>query len=356
MSQRLSSFQGCWLPLALVMGGLLTWDSHAADPRPNKSIEFSAPHNEEVSTNAHQLSRQTDGLKQLEEDLFKPLQSFSPKNSFDGVPAMPFTPPVIIRRTPEKPDPRKDWLLMKPEEILGLTPDTHKTEAERDAESLGIRRGSPMEEYARRLAHEHGVLYPGETKEDLYPTKPRRDQGWRKDDPSMPESIRQREQALKKLLQPDAETSSLTGAAPKVDSSDAFGLEASRRLQERTPAQKARMEEYRQLLGFPPTSPVPGANPINPAFSSLLNSSRPATPAPSTLPTGSSSHSTPKRSYDPFTPQFGVLPQMSGGLPSLESKAMNDSGLAPTPLKIQPVQPQVKPPTPDFTAPKRSFL
>ena len=39
-----------------------------------RSIEFSSPRSDEVTTNLHQLTSKKDGLKQLEEDLYQPLQ------------------------------------------------------------------------------------------------------------------------------------------------------------------------------------------------------------------------------------------------------------------------------------------
>ena len=89
MSFRLSSRQICLAVAALAMSGLLVCSAQAGGKERGRPIEFSEPKSDEVTTNLHQLTSKKDGLKQLEEDLYKPLQSFAPKSSLDGVAAPP---------------------------------------------------------------------------------------------------------------------------------------------------------------------------------------------------------------------------------------------------------------------------
>ena len=86
MSFRLSSLQVCLgAAAAVALSGLLVCSAQAGGKERGRPIEFSAPKSDEVTTNLNQLTSKKDGLKQLEEDLYRPLQSFSPKSSLDGV-------------------------------------------------------------------------------------------------------------------------------------------------------------------------------------------------------------------------------------------------------------------------------
>ena len=57
------------------MSGLLVCSAQTGGKERGRPIEFSEPRSDEVTTNLHQLTSKKDGLKQLEEDLYQPLQS-----------------------------------------------------------------------------------------------------------------------------------------------------------------------------------------------------------------------------------------------------------------------------------------
>ena len=85
MSFRLSSLR-IWFGLtAVAMSGLLLCSALAGEKQRGRSIEFSQSKSDEVTTNLHQLTSKKDSLKQLEEDLYAPLQMFAPKSSLEGV-------------------------------------------------------------------------------------------------------------------------------------------------------------------------------------------------------------------------------------------------------------------------------
>src|SRR6266545_4157719 len=78
-------------------------DGQSTDQRPRqraRSIEFSAPKNDSGSTNLNQLGSKKNSLKELEEDLFGPLQSLQPRGSLDGVIAPPAIRPPVNALSP----------------------------------------------------------------------------------------------------------------------------------------------------------------------------------------------------------------------------------------------------------------
>src|SRR5512147_1595955 len=121
MSFRLCALRVCRATVTLAVTGLLVSSAYAADRQRGRPIEFSAPKSDEVTTNLHQLTSKKDGLKQLEEDLYKPLRSFTPKSSLEGVvapPARPPSPPVIQnKRVKELLERRKNWVFMTPKDL-----------------------------------------------------------------------------------------------------------------------------------------------------------------------------------------------------------------------------------------------
>src|SRR5512137_1118385 len=116
MSFRLSSLRFCSGAAALAVSGVLVGSAQAGSRESGRSIEFSAPRSDEVTTNLHQLTSKKNGLKQLEEDLYRPLQSFAPKSSLEGVVAPPVRPPsssvIESKRVKELLERRKNWVFM----------------------------------------------------------------------------------------------------------------------------------------------------------------------------------------------------------------------------------------------------
>src|SRR5947207_15774493 len=111
MSLRLSRFG--LFPSVLVAGAAAFFadGSQGADPGRGRSIEFSEPRSAETITNLNQLTTKKDSLKQLEADLYRPFQSFSPKTSLDGF----YDPPQpqrqvrrLSKQTMDKLERRRD--------------------------------------------------------------------------------------------------------------------------------------------------------------------------------------------------------------------------------------------------------
>src|SRR5215471_9778327 len=123
MSCRLSILS--YLPILAILG-LSPLGAFGADDKPtSKGLESSERKGDEVSTNATPPGIRKDGLKQLEEDLFKPLKDLSPKTSLDGIFSPPMRPPappssIQSKRVKELLERRRSWVFMNPEDLMSV--------------------------------------------------------------------------------------------------------------------------------------------------------------------------------------------------------------------------------------------
>ena len=201
MSTRLSSLRICFGLVSVAVSGLLLCSAHAGGKDRGRPIEFSEPKSDEVTTNLHQLTSKKDGLKQLEEDLYTPLQMFAPKSSLEGVaapPVRPTTGPTIqSKRAKEMQERRKNWIFMTPEEMLaGPTVDEILKSPKYDANGREIKKLAPMEQYYRRLAAKRlGWDNFGRSKDEDQFGRPKtstlRDQLDSHDDSDLPSGLRE---------------------------------------------------------------------------------------------------------------------------------------------------------------------
>src|SRR2546422_260433 len=90
MTNRLLSL-GFLASALMVGGGLSPSRVEAAEGKSDaRAIAISEPAASVVNSDLHQLGDKKDGLKQLEDDLFKPIKkTFSPKGSLEGVLLVP---------------------------------------------------------------------------------------------------------------------------------------------------------------------------------------------------------------------------------------------------------------------------
>ena len=254
------------------MGGLLVCSAQAGGKERGRPIEFSEPRSDEVTTNLHQLTSKKDGLRQLEEDLYKPLQSFTPKSSLEGVVAPPPRPPaapvIQSKRAKELLERRKNWVFMSPEDLLaGPT-------VEEILKSPQIRRRWPGEEGAAAT----GAVLPapchqaalGQTTrqskdDDLFGTPGKsnsRDELAAHDDSNLPSGLRESAQALKQLSESDSGDNPFR---PRLRRTAAFPtLSASANntpSKEQMLEHKKFMDEYHSLVDpgwHPPAVATPG--------------------------------------------------------------------------------------------------
>src|SRR5262249_26838691 len=95
-----------------------------ADEKKGEPAESLGSRSGNVTTNSPSFKPKQNGLKQLEQDLFKPFETLSPKGSLDGAfvptmpPPQPAAPSVQSKRAKELLERRRDWAFETPEEIL----------------------------------------------------------------------------------------------------------------------------------------------------------------------------------------------------------------------------------------------
>lgn len=375
MSFRLATFQIWCGVAALVLSGMLACNAQTGGKERGRSIEFSAPRSDDVTTNLNQLSSKKDGLKQLEEDLYKPLQSFAPKSSLEGVVAPmrrpPVRPAISSKRAKELLERQKDWIFMTPEDLIGEpTADGVLQKSGFSPDNPDKTELSPVERFYLRMATKRSkTKSPDQAKDDTLlgplgrakladqPDQPNQaDQTAQADDSDLPNGIKEdAEELLRGLFQSDSSRSPFLKASPTSDVLGAFGIEDSRPSPEQIEQHKKLMDEYHLILDptwKPPTvadltgPPVVGeaANPA-PTFASS------ASPTPTPKPDlGSLANSAPKsvieQQWDAASPILGPK-----ALPDLNAQALGQR--RPPPVLPKAETPKVVAPT--FTAPRRAF-
>src|SRR6266480_2434053 len=232
MSFRLSSFR--IFPSLAVAGAacLLACSAQGADQRRGRSIEFSEPRSAEVITNLNQLTSKKDGLKQLEEDLYRPLQTFAPKSSLDGF----FDPPerprsaitVPSKRAKELLERQRNWIFLDPDDLAaGPTAEQIFNIPEYDANGQEKKKLSVMERYFENEDRKRA----GKTKasksrtDDLFGLQKEPgslDEAGSKDDVKRSDEFSEREKALRKLF--GSEPGSSPAPVVRGTLSDIFGL------------------------------------------------------------------------------------------------------------------------------------
>jgi hypothetical protein len=344
MSCRFSK-HGCGFPLVLsgVLACVWVAGARAAGQR-GRPIEFSAPGGEAATTvNQFSPKQLQDEILQrkLEEARPGSLDIFGNGNSLGGVateaPRLPVSPPVQNKRVKELLDRHKNRAFLTPddlkseptlEEMFKLQKHDRNGQEEQDQSSV--------EQYYDSLDRKQA----GSTNRlaDRFADRPdnRRDDNFASvNDSARPDDLPlQTESKVKDLLNSDTTPATWSGGSGGIFSS-LFG--SARALPvERTLAQKARMEEFKQLLEprFPLTPPTAFAKPMNPQFGLA---------SPALLPGVSPDLTT--------EPLFGGGNAGVGGLPGGPSGL---NALSSGPSSFAPVAPvQVAPPA--LTIPRRKF-
>jgi len=330
--------------LALMIGGsiLLAHEAKAAEKQRGRSIEFSDRKSSEVATNLNQMGSRKDGLRQLEDDLGKPFQTFNPKSSLDGVFNVPTYPqpngPVIpSKRARELLDKQKNWIFLTPEDIGGALKEEEIFKFRKyDKDGQEKKEATPLEKFMEREEAERNPNSKKNDKNEKMDSKEydltafvkRKEFKPGYDESALPESLRDSEQSLKKLFDSDS-PSSLAPVSPANSFSDVFGLGSSAALKPAT--ENPNIAKYRELLDQ--RAPVP-ANPFG-AMSGVSSMSP--------LDSFGARH-------DSFTPApaFGTVSLPTG--PSFfDAKSLN-----PAPASRIDT-PRIGPPTPTFAVPQRKF-
>ena len=344
---------------ALLLCGCVVNNAQAAGtPRGRRINEFVEPRSDEVTTNLHQLTDKKDGLKQLEEDLYRPLQSFAPQSSLDGVvarPPLPRAEPAIqSKRVKELLERRKNWVFMTPEDLLAApTVDEILKTPQIQHESKEKEDLSAVERYYQRLAAKQPeVNTPVQLDDKNQPDSPKEvitgEQRDLKDEFNLPSGIRETAEALNKLLDPANSDNPFAFASKRIDFADTFGLVSDLPSKEETQQRDKFMNEYHKLVD-PSWRPPTVANPGN-ARSVLPDLTAP--PAEPAVSTPSPASAAPRSVFDV---QMDVVDPRIGpaNLPDVNAQALGQT--RPTPVSPKVESPRVMPGAPSFTAPKRAF-
>jgi hypothetical protein len=359
MSFRFWSLQ-VWLATAtMVLSGLLAGNAQTARKERGRPIEFSLPKSDEVTTNLQQLTSKKDSLKQLEEDLYKPLESFRPESSLDGVvappPRTPSAPPIQSKRVKELLERRKNWVFMRPEDLVSepTIEDVLKT-PQIGPDGQEKKELPAIERYYHRLSNKRVELdNPLESKnEDLFGTPSKsnsRAERVPEEDSMIPSGVRESAQALNKLVEANSSDGRFPRASAHGDFSDTFGFGNQPLSKEQLQEHKKFMDDYRSMVD-PGWHPPAVASPEN-LLSTITadagsSAAKPAVGLPSSL--SPAPHTALEVQMDVTSPQLGPA-----GLPDVNAHALGQTRPTPALPTVEPTR--VMPPPPNFTAPKRSF-
>jgi hypothetical protein len=314
-----------------------------ADELPEgKPVKYSDPADKEEAADASSARGQNELLE-------KQLQSapVNRKSSLDGLPAPSVVPPVrsVIpdSKTQDMMDRRKDWLFSTPEQLI-LGRDKNST-----SETENTRSDDGKKQKLTAMEESYLNLFRPAAK----PSRADRDSK-EKDDSRMPAGLRDREDQLKQLILSESQdkVSSLSGA--RSGGFDFMGVRNAP-IPEQSVAQKGRAEEYRQLLGlqspqasmkelFFPTAKTSEAAPLSAGLSHAgMN-------LPDTMKA-----SEPSSIFAPQA-QVGMIPS-APQLADVNARALNPAILGAGSMRVdtKPVQPNLAPPVPTFSAPRRVF-
>lgn len=259
------------LPLLVVamVAGVLSADAQSAD----RSIIFSTPKSDDTPAVTPSLTPQNSQLPVLPGSLQAPdpaLQFQAPNDDLVEPPPVVITP--RSQRMEKLLEDRKNWTLMTPEEILGVTPaDELLRSPDRDA--LGREKNTtPLQRFLDRESQTHTAPTNGwQIDEDNLPWKPSQN---RDDvDPFAPGSDNT-VNAAKRLSDYLNGRQTGEGTAGRNNNNygwDAFFPPAPQKPDKPDPEQVAAMDRFRQLLN-PAPAPTTEASPDNTYFSTTKTS------------------------------------------------------------------------------------
>ena len=336
---------------ALALGGPWQCTAHAGSKQHGRRIEFSNPTGDEGTNNLQQLTSKKDSLKQLEEDLYKSVRTFSSESSLDAVAPPPAHIPVPVvpsKRLKEQLDRRRNVFLLTPEDLVheptlqemlkvpDYGPDGREKQSKTALELY-------YERQDKRDAGRKALQFQGDQEtSDTAGLSSSRDVPNASGDLVLPTALEQRQQALKKLFESDGAESPLAPAAPAASKrgsfSDIFGLGEVPPTKEQALEHKKYMEEFSTL--FETSRPNPAnADALKPSGGNMDKSRKLANPfgVPDTSPAGNEALGL----INPlFTPN---------GPPDVNVQTLGQPSPA---LKTELPKP---PAAPTFTAPRRPF-
>jgi hypothetical protein len=309
------------------------------------------------TTNSPSTKPKQNGLKQLEQDLFRPFETLAPKGSLDGayVPSMPPpqpAPSVQSKRAKELLEHRRDWVFETPDEILaGPSTDDKSSPHNNKKESAEQLKLSPLERFYERLYNKEkkGSSQKGNKRDERSDSLKLgilsdESDG---DDDDLPLGVRETQREMRRLLAPKERKEDSSLEPSRSGFSDIFGLGKNTRSQEEMEIQRERMDRYKELVGLP-VIPRLNNDPVKQFRDMVGTSPR----SPGLIPTMDTLGKLPQQNT--FGLQSGstaVTPNTS--LLPAGATIQNTPSLAPVLPKIEP--PKSLPPPVTFGAPRRAF-
>jgi hypothetical protein len=345
------------LRLVLLATAIAVTTQNICGAAEERKAEQPGPRSGNVATNSTSFKPKQNGLKELEQDLFKPFETISPKGSLDGafIPTMPQPQPngpaVQSQRAKELLEHRRDWVFETPEEILATqSNDDILNRRDNDKQGDDKSKLSPMERFYQRLSNKEKKesTRRGSKRDQLGESQKSgalSDDAESDDDADLPLGVRETQREMRKLLNPK-ERKNDSSTEPGNGLSDVFGFGRKTQSREEVELQKERMYRYKALVGLPVT-PSLETDPLKPLRDIVGTSPR----SPGLLPTMDSLGTLPQQnnlgmqSGSALAPNLSLLPE--------GAKIHTAPSLAPAVPKVEP--PRTLPPPVTFNAPRRAF-
>lgn len=335
---------------------LLVSAATAANP-PGRPIQFGAT--EATSTNLNRLPAREDSLNPYSQAPETTPKFGNRPSSMDGV-------IVPLRQQQARPNARsqraKDFLeLRRNWAVMNNEGNVMDIEEEQTIEKLRGSKDKEEEDKLNLTPEERFLLGLYDKKKSDDKNNPTGRKSSDESDPatedySLPSALKERDENLRLFLESDADQ-----RGKDAKSSSPFDLEIPRNglklpgnnlfgmgqvsAPEQSPAQKARMDEFRQILGLPAVSD-PMKDLLKPRSAPTFNSLRQDYSTPSGLNSASTPAPIPEG-------RFGMVPALPG--PTVESKLpVSVPSLTPPPAPVDNSR-ATTPAAPTFLAPKRFF-
>ena len=362
MSFSLASLHLCFVTAALTLSSLLVCSGQTRGGERGWPIEFSSPRGEETNNALNELPSRREGLKQLEDDLYRPVQSFSPQSSLDGVAVRPAGPPagpvIQNKRVKELLERRKSWVFTISEDVMkGPTGEEVLKAPQYGPDGQEKKETPAFERFYQRLADKRsGAENLRASQSDAQFGSPakenQRDELAATEDSDLPGNLKESAEALRKQFEPgskDSPFNPFVQIAAHGDLVDTFGLAAKNPFsKEQMQDQQKFMDEYHSLLD-PSWHPPAAATPSIP-FSTVTSAGLPAWKPATGL--SSSPSLTPSKGFD--LPLDVVNPVLGPpGLPDLNAQALGQA--SPTMALPKAETTRVAPIAPSFAVPTRAF-
>jgi hypothetical protein len=356
MSFRLSHL-GTGCVIAAVLGWcLLPCDAQTRGRTRGRSIELSVPRTDEDTNSPQRMTIKKDGPKELGDDLYKTLPGFTPQSSLDGVsaplPANPVPSAAQIKRAKEQLDRQKNWVFMRPEDLLAAPSLEEILKAPQyGADGREKRRVPTVQQYYDRLTTKRPAASRNDPfrEDDLFGSKKKSgagDETAAQDEPDLPNSVKDSAQALKRLFQPDAVGEVSAQGMTSSKFADPFGRDESPLTKEQMLEHKKLIDDYHTFVD-PSWHPATGIKGLDKAWSP------PVAIQPMKSPSAGLAASPSTTPHAGLDAQMDVLHPLLGppGLPDLNSRAVGQT----RPPLPQPTTEAPKVVAPTFAAPRRSF-